>query len=163
VAHYLALLEDAFLVAPLPKFSTRVARRRAAPPKLVTLSNALVAVMDPKGIADPALDQQRFGAWVENACLAHAWNAGQQVSYWREEPLEVDGVFEGSWGRWAVEVKSGPFQMSELQALLELVRRHAELRPLVICDDAGRASAKRAGVQAVSWQQFLLSGPSGAP
>jgi predicted AAA+ superfamily ATPase len=150
-------------VAPLPKFSTRAARRRAAPPKLVTLNNALVAVMDPQGIARPDSDPRRFGAWVENACLAHAWNAGQQVSYWREEPLEVDGVFEGSWGRWAVEVKSGPFQTSELKALLELVRRHSELRPLVICDDSGRASAERAGVQAISWQQFLLGGPPGVP
>ncbi len=163
IAHYLGLLEEAFLVAPLPKFSKRGARRRSAPPKLVTLDNALVAVMDPQGIADPGSDPKRFGAWLENACLAHAWNAGQRVSYWREEPLEVDGVFEGSWGRWAVEVKSGPFQTSELRALMELVRRHPELRPLVICSESGRASAERAGVQAVSWQQFLLSRPPEAP
>jgi predicted AAA+ superfamily ATPase len=163
VAHYLALLEEAFLVAALPKFSARAARRRSAPPKLVTLNNALVAVMDPRGIADARSDPRRFGAWVENACLAHAWNSGQNVSYWREEPLEVDGVFEGSWGHWAVEVKSGDFQMSELKALLELVRRHPELRPLVICDESGHSSAERAGVQAISWQQFLLNGPPGAP
>jgi hypothetical protein len=163
IAHYLALLEEAFLVAALPKFSARAARRRSAPPKLVTLNNALVAVMDPKGIAGADTDPQRFGAWLENACLAHAWNAGQQVSYWREEPLEVDGVFEGSWGRWAVEVKSGAFQPSELKALLELTRRHPELRPLVVCDEPGRSSAERAGVQAISWQQFLLGGPPGAP
>jgi predicted AAA+ superfamily ATPase len=161
IAHYLALLEEAFLVAPLPKYAKRAARRRAAPPKLVTLNNALVAVMDPHGIVDARTDPKRFGAWVENACLAYAWNAGQNVSYWREEPLEVDGVFEGSWGRWAVEVKTGPFQMSELKALLELVRRHPELRPLVICDDRGRPTAERAGVQAISWQDFLLKGPPG--
>jgi hypothetical protein len=163
IAHYLALLEEAFLVAPLPKFAKRGARRRAAPPKLVTLNNALVAVMDPQGIADSRSDPRRFGAWVENACLAHAWNAGQNVSYWREEPLQVDGVFEGSWGRWAVEVKTGSFQMSDLKGLLELVRRHPELRPLVICgDDAGLATSERAGVQAISWKQFLLDGPPGA-
>ncbi len=161
VAHYLALLEEAFLVAPLPKYAKRAARRRAAPPKLVTLNNALVAVMDPRGIADAHSDPKRFGAWVENACLAHAWNAGQRVSYWREEPLEVDGVFEGSWGMWAVEVKTGGFHMGELKALLELVRRHPELRPLVICDDSGRASVERAGIQAIAWQEFLLSGPPG--
>ena len=162
VAHYLSLLEEAFLVAPLQKYSPRLARRRTAPPKLVTLNNALVAVVDPRGIADPRSDPQRFGTWVENACLAHAWNSGQQVSYWREEPLEVDGVFEGSWGRWAVEVKTGPFHQSELKALLELVRRQPELRPLVICDASGLASAERAGVQAISWQEFLLGGPPGA-
>ncbi len=161
IAHYLALLEEAFLVAPLPKFSRRVTRQRAAPPKLVTLNNALVAVMDPRGVVDAKADPERFGAWVENACLAHAWNTGQRVSYWREEPLEVDGVLEGSWGDWAVEVKTGGFQASELRALLELTRRHKQLRPLVICDDAGRAAADRAGVEFVSWQDFLLSGPPG--
>jgi len=161
VAHYLALLEEAFLAAPLPKYSTRAARRRAAPPKLVTLNNALLAVMDPQGIADAKSAPMRFGAWVENACLAHAWNAGQQVSYWREEPLEVDGVLEGSWGSWAIEVKTGSFQTSELKALLELVRRHPELRPLVICDGSGCATAERAGVQAMTWQEFLLGGPPG--
>ncbi|HET8540544.1 MAG TPA: AAA family ATPase [Anaeromyxobacter sp.] len=161
VAHYLALLEEAFLVASLPKYSTRAARRRSAPPKLVTLNNALVAVMDPQGIATASSDPRRLGAWVENACLAHAWNAGQQVSYWREEPLEVDGVLEGSWGSWAIEVKTGTFQTSDLKALLELVRRHPELRPLVVCDGSGCATAARAGVQAITWQEFLLGGPPG--
>jgi predicted AAA+ superfamily ATPase len=156
------LLEEAFLVAPLQKYARRAARRRAAPPKLVTLNNALVAVMDPRGIVDAGADPERFGAWVENACLAHAWNAGQHVSYWREEPLEVDGVFEGSWGAWAVEVKAGRFQPSELTGLLELARRHRELRPLVICTDAGRATAERVGVEAIAWQEFLLGGPPGA-
>lgn len=159
IAHYLALLEEAFLVAPLPKYARRAARRRASPPKLVILNNALIAVVDPKGIPDARSDPRRFGAWVENACLAHAWNSGQNVSYWREEPLEVDGILEGSWGRWAVEVKTGSLQMSDLKALLELTRRHPELRPLLLCDDSGRATAERAGVQAISWQEFLLSGP----
>ncbi len=159
IAHYLALLEEAFLVAPLPKYAKRAARRRAAPSKLVTLDNALIAVVDPRGIADPRKDSRQFGAWVENACLAFAWNSGQSVSYWREEPLEVDGVFEGSWGRWAIEVKTGPFHMNDLKALLELVRRNPELRPLVICDEPGRPTAERAGIQAISWQDFLWNGP----
>ena len=52
--------------------------------------------------------------------------------------------------------------MSDLKGLLELVRRHPELRPLVICDDSGRATAERAGVHAISWKEFLLKGPPGA-
>lgn len=107
VAHYLALLEEAFLVAPLQKRAVRPMRRRAAPPKLVTLSNALMAAVDPRGVPMRSGDPARYGAWVENACLAHAWNAGQRVTYWREEPLEVDAVVEGSWGSWAIEVKTG--------------------------------------------------------
>jgi predicted AAA+ superfamily ATPase len=159
IASYLMLLEEAFLIAPLMKFARRSTRQRAAPPKLVTLNNALVAVMDPHGIADPATDPARFGAWVENACLAHAWNAGQRVTYWREEPLEVDGILEGSWGSWAIEVKTGKFQMGDLRGLFELVRRHPELKPLVVCNETGISTAERAGVQATTWQQFLLEGP----
>jgi uncharacterized protein len=162
IAHYLALLEEAFLVAPLPKYSTRVARRRAAPLKLVTLNNALVAVTDPQGIADATTDPVRFGSWVENACLAHAYNSGQQVCYWREEPLEVDAVLEGSWGKWAVEVKTGRFQPSELTGLLEFARRHPGFRPLVLCSAQGRASAERAEIPAITWQEFLLDGPPGS-
>lgn len=160
LAHYLALLEEAFLVAPLPKYSTREIRRRAAPPKLVTLNNAFVAVMDPRGIADGKTDPARFGAWIENACLAHAWNAGQRVSYWREEPLDVDGILEGSWGEWAIEVKSGGFQMSELTGLFEFVRRNPRFKPLVVCSAGGMATAERAGVPSITWQDFLLRGPS---
>jgi predicted AAA+ superfamily ATPase len=159
IAHYLALLEEAFLVASVPKFSTRAARRRAAPPKLVTLNNALIAVMDPLGLAPSVADPARFGAWVENACLAHAWNAGQGVSYWREEPLEVDGILDGSWGQWAVEVKTGKFQMNDLTGLLEFTRRHPGFKPLVVCSASGRATAERAEVAATTWREFLLDGP----
>jgi predicted AAA+ superfamily ATPase len=159
VSSYLALLEEAFLVAALPKYSTRPARRRAAPPKLVTLNNALLAVMDPQGIVDATSDPARFGAWVENACLAHAWSSGQLASYWREEPMEVDGIFEGSWGKWAVEVKTGRFQPSDLGGLLEFVRRHPGFRPLVICNEQSRAVPERASLSAITWQQFLLDGP----
>ncbi|MBI5505295.1 MAG: ATP-binding protein [Deltaproteobacteria bacterium] len=161
VAGYLALLEEAFLVAPLGKYSKQAPRRRAAPPKLVTLSNALVAVMDPRGIVDPASDPARFGALVENACLAHAWNCGQSVWYWREEPLEVDAVVEGSWGKWAIEVKTGAFQMNDLTGLLEFTRRHKGFRPLVVCSANARATAERAQVASITWQEFLLDGPPG--
>ncbi len=162
IAHYLTLLEEAFLVAPIPKYVKSAPRRRASPPKLVTLSNALVAVMAPQGVAGSDSDPARFGRWVENACLAHAWNAGQRVSYWREEPLEVDGVFEGSWGSWAVEVKAGRFQMSDLKGLLEFTRRNPEFRPIVLCDRADLPTAERAGVKATTWKEFLIGGPPGS-
>lgn len=159
IAHYLALLEEAFLVAPLAKYATRPARRRAAPPKLVPLNNALVAVMDPRGIPDRASDPKRWGVWVENACLAYAWNAGQRVSYWREEPLEIDGVLEGSWGSWALEVKTGRISISDLRGLGEFVRRNPKFRPLVVCDDEARPAVERAGFEVTPWAEFLLRGP----
>ncbi len=162
IAHYLDLLQEAYLVAPLLKHSPSPARRRAAPPKVVTLSNALLAVTDPRGTPGTSNDPARFGAWVENACLAHAWNAGQQVRYWREEPLEVDSVLEGSWGSWAIEVMTGPVAAADLRAIGEFVSRHRGYRPLLVCDESERGVARRLGVAAVAWQDFLLAGPQRA-
>ncbi len=159
IAQYLWLLEEAFLVAPLAKHSPRPARRRASPPKLVTLSNAFLAVTDPRGIPDREREPARYGAWVENACLAHAWNAGQRVSYWREEPLEVDAILEGTWGRWAIEVKTGGVSVVELRGLAEFVRRNREYRPLVLCEQPDPTAIERLGIQAMRWQDFLLAGP----
>lgn len=162
IAHYLALLEEAYLVAPLLKHSESPMRRRAAPPKLITLSNALLAVVDPRGIPDPIADSARFGAWVENACLAHAWNAGQRVTYWREEPFEVDGVLDGTWGLWAIEVKTGPVDGADLRGISEFVRRNRTYRPLLVCDESYRGVARRLEIASLTWRDFLLAGPPGA-
>ncbi len=159
VAHYLALLEEAFLVAALPKHSERRHRLRSAPPKIVPLSNALLAAADPRGPPDAAGDPERFGAWVENACLSRAWNAGQRVAYWREEPWEVDAILEGSWGRWAVEVKTGNVEASDLRGLLECVRRFPTYRPLLVADRRAEGAGRRAGVAFTTWSDFLLEGP----
>lgn len=160
IAHYLTLLEDAYLVAALDKHAVRPARRRATPPKLVPLNNALVAAIDPRGVPDPDREPERFGAWVENACLAFAWNSGQRVSFWREEPLEVDGVLDGSWGSWAIEVKTGPFAAATIRGLLEFTQRFPRYRPLLLCDPGGLQAAARLGVPAMSWRRYLLEGPA---
>ncbi|MBI3508170.1 MAG: ATP-binding protein [Chlamydiia bacterium] len=163
IAYYLALLEEAFLVAALSKYSPKEIRMRASPPKIVVLSNALLAATQQNPPPNPELDPKRFGAWVENACLAYAWNAGQKVRYWREEPYEVDAVFEGSWGKWAVEVKTGRFPSSELAGLFEFVRRHPTFHPLVLCESSQLQSIEHLPVLAISWQQFLLQGITPQP
>lgn len=159
IAHYLTLLEDAYLIAGITKFGEHEHRRRAAPPKVVVLNNALLSAVHPQGPPEMTRDPARFGQWVENACLAFAWNAGQQVRYWREEPLEVDAIFDGSWGVWAVEIKTGPFTSTDLRGLFEFCRRHSHYRPLVITAPGDEAIAQRIGLTAINWSDFLLSGP----
>ena len=161
LAHYLELLEEAFLVASLPKYTRRTARSRSAPPKLVALSNAFLAVTQPEGIPDRERAPARFGAWVENACLAHAWHAGQRVRYWREGPLEVDAIVEGSWGKWAIEVKTGAVSGGELKGLSEFTRDHPDFRALVLCDPAHGEAVARLGLPSMPWTEFLLGGPAG--
>jgi hypothetical protein len=146
-------------VAAVPKHGRRAARRRAAPPKLITLNQALMAATHPAGTPEPDRDPARFGAWLENACLSYAWNAGQRVAYWREEPLEVDGVLDGTWGRWAIEVTIGRVTSRELRGLGEFTRRFPEYRALVICESSEQSAAERLGIAAMSWQDFLWQGP----
>ena len=153
VGHYLEVLAQAYLVAGLEKYSPRMIRRRAAPPKVVVLNNGLMAALQ-----DMSAEHPRWGSWVENACLAHAWNRGQEVYYWREEPLEVDGVLVGSWGKWAAEVKTGNFATRDLGGLLEFCRRYPAFQPLVLCSRE-RASDTIAGVRLMYWGDFLLGKP----
>ncbi len=159
IAHYLELIEEAYLIAPLQKFGIREHRRRAAPPKLVPLNNALLSATHPQGAPEPDKEPARFGVWVENACVAFACNSGQRISYWREEPLEVDAVSEGSWGNWAIEIKTGKFQLNELRALLEFCRRNPRFRPLVITSPGNQATAESAEIASITWPDFLVSGP----
>ncbi len=151
IAHYLHLLEDAFLVAALKKYSAKATRQRAAPPKLVVLNQALLAALSDQG------SRSDMGRTIENACLSHAWNAGQQVTYWREEPLEVDAVLNGSWGSWVVEIKSGSVGLRDLAGVLEFARRYPRFRPLLVCEAEQLNVAARAGIRAVSVQQFLAT------
>ena len=161
VAHYLALLQDAYLIAPIEKHSPQVHRRRASPPKLVVLNNALLSATHPNGSPDPAREPERFGFWVENACLAFAINQGQQVWYWREEPLETDAVCDGSWGKWAIEVKTGRFDVHALGGLLEFCRRNPAYKPLVITAPGDEEIGRRHGIESINWEDFLMTGPPG--
>jgi len=94
-----------------------------------------------------------------NNALAVAINQGQRVIYWREEPLEIDAVFEGSWGDWAIEIKTGGFDPYDLKGLLEFCRRNTKFHPLVITAPGDESIAHRRGLLAISWKQFLVYGP----
>lgn len=159
IAHYLRLFEAAYLVVPLEKLSEKATRRRAAPPKLVTLNQGIVAAMSGTSSVDTPLAPEVRRRWVENACIAHAWNSGQETRYWRAEPLEVDLVTSGSWGDWAIEVKTGSCSTSDLAGLFELCRRFPRYRPLLLCEEGEEGPATRAGITALPWRRFLLTGP----
>jgi uncharacterized protein len=153
ISHYLELLAEAFLVKPLQKYSGAELRRRKSPPKLVVMNNALLAGTGtlPSREADPA----RWGRWLENACLAHAINQGNEVYYWREEPWEVYAVMIGQHARRLVEVKSARFTAEDLRGLAHAAGRFPEFKPLVVCDPGEERQAQAAGFEAMSWVDFL--------
>lgn len=161
IADYLALLDGAFLATSLSRFASSEIRRRATPPKLVTLSNAFLAVVTDEEPPTPASDPRRWGHWLENACIAHAINAGHTVTYWREEQNEVDMIVSGTAGKWAIEIKGGDFTIRDLVGLAEFHHRHPEYRPLVIGDPNYRYAAEKAGMAFQPWQTYLLDGFAG--
>ena len=155
IAHYLGLLSEAFLVTPLQKAHRREIRRRRSPSKLVVRDPALLTAT---GKAPPSADSdpERWGRWVENACLARILNAGLALDYWREEPWEVDGVFTGPDDvPWLVEIKTGRFTAEDLRGLSHAAVRMPERRPLVLCDRGQEDVGRSAGFESMAWQDFV--------
>lgn len=111
LAHYLRLLEAAFLASGLELFSQGQVRKRGSSPKLVLWNNALVNAMTLPTYGQAFADGAWWGRLVENAVGAHLLNSlsgsAWSVTYWREASEEVDFVVSHGTQTWAIEVKSG--------------------------------------------------------
>lgn len=111
LAHYLRLLEGAFLLSGLEQFSRGVQRKRGSSPKLVLWNNALVSSLGLRSFEQAISDPVWWGRLVENAVGAHLCNGlgsmEYTVTYWRDGKYEVDYVVERGKDIWAIEVKSG--------------------------------------------------------
>jgi len=111
LAHYLDLLERAFLASGLPRYSAGQARSRADSPKLLLWNPALVSALDTRAPQQAREDHAWWGRVVENAVGAHLANGllgtGFDLLHWREGRAEVDFVVAGGGRVWALEVKSG--------------------------------------------------------
>lgn len=134
LAHYLRLLETAFLITGLERFSAGEARSRGSSPKLVLWNNALVSALGHRDFAAVRGDSAAWGRVVENAVGAHLLNHLQglayEVSYWRQGNDEVDFVVRAGDVLWAVEVKSG--RPAKASGLMAFRRRHPGARPLIV-------------------------------
>jgi len=111
LAHYLKLLEAAFLASGLELFSRGQQRKRGSSPKLVLWNNALVNALSTRSFAEALGDTIWWGRLVENAVGGHLCNSLNSVeytiTYWRERDHEVDFVVARGNDVWAIEVKSG--------------------------------------------------------
>jgi uncharacterized protein len=134
LAHYLTLLETAFLVSGIQLFARGVVRKRSSSPKLVLWNNALVTASSLATFEMARRDGELWGRLVENAVGAHllgdlhgpSWD----VTYWRDGGDEVDYVVSHGENVWALEVKSARPRKSRGLALF--CKRYPKARPLVI-------------------------------
>ncbi|MBI5583704.1 MAG: ATP-binding protein [Deltaproteobacteria bacterium] len=134
LAHYLKLLESAFLASGLELFSRGVQRRRGSSPKLILWNNALVNALSTRTLADSLADPIWWGRLVENAVGAHLCNHLNSVeysmTYWRERDREVDFVVSRGRENWALEVKSG--RSGKIFGLAKFRGRYPQARALLI-------------------------------
>ncbi len=111
LAHYLKLLESAFLISGLELYSKGQQRKRGSSPKLIIWNNALINAVGLRSAAQCEEDTVWRGRLVENAVGAHLLQSlhspNVSVTYWRKGELEVDFVVESGDRAVAVEVKSG--------------------------------------------------------
>ena len=134
LAHYLKLLDTAFLVTGLERFSAGHARSRGSSPKLVLWNNALPSALSLRSFAHTRSKPDIWGRLVENAVGGHLLNHLQglayEVTYWRHRNDEVDYVVRTAGGLWALEVKSG--RPGALLGVAAFTKAHREVQPLLI-------------------------------
>ncbi|MCX5977033.1 MAG: ATP-binding protein [Coprothermobacterota bacterium] len=134
LAHYLRLLETAFLVSGLELFSRGVQRKRSSSLKLVLWNNALVNALSTRSFADAIADAAWRGRLVENAVGAHLCNnlppVEYSLTYWRDGASEVDYVIARGLDLWAIEVKSG--RSGKTSGLIRFRVRYPNAKALLV-------------------------------
>ena len=111
LAHYLKLLESAFLISGLELFKLGRRQKRGSSPKLIVWNNGLVNAISGESLRSSRLDHSWWGRLIENAVGAHLLNhlsgLPYSVYYWRNRGLEIDFVVKTPKNIWGIEVKSG--------------------------------------------------------
>ncbi len=111
LAHYQKLLEAAFLIKGLGKWSKTSLRLRNSSPKWIPLNTGLVTALSGRSFKEYKNDASAWGRLVEVSIGAHLVNQGSlnavDVFYWREGNHEVDFVICQGKKVTAIEVKSG--------------------------------------------------------
>ena len=135
IAFYLRLLANAFLLAPLEKYSGSKIRQRGSMPKILVLDNALISATIGGGFKSTLKDKPFWGRMVENAVGAKLYplvrELGGELFYWRDRDDEVDYIVQIGQRLIAIEVKLG----SPLKAPASLnlfVRRYKKAKKIII-------------------------------
>lgn len=134
LAHYLRLLESAYLITGLELFKKGKRAKRGSSPKLIIWNNAIVNALSGDSFNQALNDYSWWGRLTENAIGAHLLNhlAGlpYAVYYWRQKGWEVDFVIQSRKKLWAIEVKSG--RRSNQRGLARFCEHYPDARPLIV-------------------------------
>ena len=111
IAYYQKLLEQAFLITGLQKWTGTALRRRSSSPKWLPLNTALITAIQNRSKNELKEDKTFWGRLVEAGVGAYIFNQamihGFEVYYWREGIYEIDFVLRKGNKITAIEVKTG--------------------------------------------------------
>ncbi|MBU4305029.1 MAG: ATP-binding protein [Candidatus Omnitrophica bacterium] len=146
LAHYQRLLESAFLIRGLPKWSGNLVRRRNSSPKWLPLNTALMSALANRSFKECRSAAESWGRLVEVSVGAHLVNSGIShgidIYYWREGNKEVDFVIRKGNKITAIEVKSGR-KRGSLPGISKFLTHYSTARSVVV------------GSQELSLREFL--------
>ncbi len=133
IKHYLELLEGAFLLRILQKYTGSEIRKRGSSPKILPLNTALC-----HAFRSPALvstDPEWRGRIFEAAIGAALSAAGGELYYWRDGRYEVDFIWIHEGQVHALEIKSGRKRAS--RGLEKFFQRYPHAVPHTIDRETG--------------------------
>jgi len=134
VKHYLELLEGAFLLKLLYKYSSRPISTSTSSPKIVPLCPALIhALTGPEKLSR---DSEWEGRVFEAAIGAHLCRSRGTLHYWRDGKHEVDFVLTLDEKLYAIEVKSGRRRLSRGLEVFSVKFKKAV--PVILDSSSGR-------------------------
>lgn len=149
LAHYLALLDQAGLVAGLEKYAGEKVRQRASSPKFQVHNNGLLSAQHKLMFEEVSQNPAEWGRVVESVIGTHLLNAAlennMKLWYWRDGQNEVDFVLEQRGKLIGIEVKSGK---RAANAGLEKFKQTFKNVQLLTIADGG-----------ISWQNLLEIDP----
>jgi predicted AAA+ superfamily ATPase len=122
IKSYLELLEKAFLLKLLPRYSRGVVRKRTSSPKIVPLAPALVhAFKDPLLVQN---DSTWFGPLFEMAVISRLSELPFELYYWSNSREDVDLVLDDGTKPVAVAIRSN--ERSEWRGLRAFKRMYPD-------------------------------------
>ena len=157
IAHYLDMLSDAGIVTQLPKYSGSAVRRTGSNPKLNVLNTGLMTALSGYSLEQARADRTFWGRLVESAVGAHLHNTlevSMRLSYWRDDPHEVDFVLSQGPRVLGIEVKSGR-RVRSLPGLTAFKKRFHRARTLLAAGTDGGTAVP--GQLVVPVNEFLAA------
>jgi predicted AAA+ superfamily ATPase len=161
VHDWLRLLEEAGLIARLPRFATRPSRRMQSDPRFYASDHGLIWALSLMPSRDPAVRAKVFEAVVFRHLREILRSSEGELSYFRpRNDLEIDFVLDLPTRRVAVEVTSSPtIKDSRVERMIKASSEVGAATSCVVY--GGHVLTERRGIPALPLVDFLLD-PAGS-